>query len=64
MKSNYHPKPEFLWNETVTNKKLLYNSLIPYRHAKSVSKDLPYKHADFVNKDLSYKIDNQQKEGN
>lgn len=56
MKSNYRPKPEFLWNEqkqaleNVTYKKLLYNSLMPYRHAKSVSKDLLHKHAEFVNK--------------
>ena len=55
MKSNYRPKPEFLWNEqkqaldNVTYKKSLYNSLMPYRHAKSVSKDLPCK-------------DNQQKD--
>jgi hypothetical protein len=55
MKSNYRPKPEFLWNEqkqaleNVTYKKSLYNSLMPYKHIKSVSKDLPYK-------------DNQQKD--
>lgn len=63
MKSNYRPKPEFLWNqkqalENVTYKKLLYNSLMQYKHIKSVSKDLPYKHEEFVSKDLPYK-DNQ-----
>lgn len=64
MKSNYRPKPEFLWNEqkqaleNVTYKKSLYNGFMPYRHAKSVSKDLPYKHEEFVSKDLPYK-DNQ-----
>ena len=55
MKSNYRSKSEFLWNEqkqaleNVTYKKSLYNSLMPYKHIKSVSKDLPYK-------------DNQQKD--
>lgn len=45
MKSNYRPKPEFLWDEkkqvlkTVTNKKLLYNSLIPYEHVKFISEN-------------------------
>ena len=44
MKSNYRPKPEFLWNEkkqildtVTTNEKLLYNSLIPYKHVKFIS---------------------------
>lgn len=39
MKSNYHPKSEFLWNETVTNEKLLYGSLMSYKHAKFVSEN-------------------------
>lgn len=39
MKSNYRPKPEFIWNETVTNKKLLHNSLMPYKHAKFISEN-------------------------
>lgn len=47
MKSNYRPKPKFILNETVTNEKLLYNSLIPYKSAKFVSEN-------YTNPDCSY----------
>ena len=46
MKSNYRSKSEFLWNEqkqildtVTTNEKLLYNSLMPYKHVKFISEN-------------------------